>query len=79
VPLASTGELVGRAAEARSAVAAFNIITLEHVEAVLAGGLRPLFGPEVALALPLLFRLVTVTGDGVAFALGTLVRRTGDA
>ena len=45
-------------------------------EAVLAGGLRPLLGPEVALALPLLFRLMTVTGDGVAFALGTLLRRT---
>lgn len=45
-------------------------------EAVLAGGLRPLYGPEVALALPLLFRLVTVTGDGVAFALGTLLRRS---
>lgn len=44
-------------------------------EAVLAGGLRPLYGPEVALALPLLFRLVTVTGDGVAFALGSILRR----
>jgi len=37
VPLASTGELVTRAAEARSAVAAFNVITLEHIEAVIAG------------------------------------------
>jgi fructose-bisphosphate aldolase class II len=37
VPLVTTGELVTRAAEARSAVAAFNIITLEHVEAVVAG------------------------------------------
>ncbi|MFF4547124.1 ketose-bisphosphate aldolase [Streptomyces sp. NPDC001406] len=37
MPLARTGELVTRAAEARSAVAAFNIITLEHVEAVIAG------------------------------------------
>ena len=46
-------------------------------EAVLAGGLRPIYGPEVALALPLLFRMVTVTGDGVAFALGTLLRRSG--
>ncbi|MFF9405359.1 ketose-bisphosphate aldolase [Streptomyces anandii] len=35
--LAATGELVGGAAAARSAVAAFNIITLEHVEAVVAG------------------------------------------
>jgi fructose-bisphosphate aldolase class II len=37
VPLAATGELVTRAAATRSAVAAFNIITLEHVEAVVAG------------------------------------------
>ncbi|MFI9803837.1 ketose-bisphosphate aldolase [Streptomyces sp. NPDC052301] len=37
MPLASTGELVGRALTARTAVAAFNIITLEHVEAVVAG------------------------------------------
>ncbi|MFD9094293.1 ketose-bisphosphate aldolase [Streptomyces collinus] len=37
MPLVTTGELVGRAAGARSAVAAFNIITLEHVEAVIAG------------------------------------------
>lgn len=36
MPLATTGELVHRAA-AHSAVAAFNIITLEHVEAVIAG------------------------------------------
>jgi fructose-bisphosphate aldolase class II len=37
VPLATTGDLVIRAAAARRAVAAFNIITLEHVEAVVAG------------------------------------------
>jgi len=37
VPLVTTGELVTRAAAARSAVAAFNIITLEHIEAVIAG------------------------------------------
>ncbi|MEU6476939.1 ketose-bisphosphate aldolase [Streptomyces sp. NPDC047017] len=37
MPLAATGDLVGRAAAARSAVAAFNIITLEHIEAVVAG------------------------------------------
>ncbi|WOP39159.1 class II fructose-bisphosphate aldolase [Streptomyces sp. Li-HN-5-13] len=37
MPLAATGELVTRAAAARSAVAAFNIVTLEHVEAVVAG------------------------------------------
>ncbi|MGC0343059.1 class II fructose-bisphosphate aldolase [Streptomyces sp. SLBN-8D4] len=37
MPLATTGELVTRAAAARTAVAAFNVITLEHVEAVIAG------------------------------------------
>ncbi|MEV0910422.1 class II fructose-bisphosphate aldolase [Streptomyces hokutonensis] len=37
MPLVTTGELVTRAAEARSAVAAFNIITLEHIEAVIVG------------------------------------------
>ncbi|MFD5074997.1 ketose-bisphosphate aldolase [Streptomyces sp. NPDC058371] len=37
MPIAATGELVAAAVEARSAVAAFNIITLEHVEAVIAG------------------------------------------
>jgi fructose-bisphosphate aldolase class II len=37
VPLATTGELINRAGAARSAVAAFNVITLEHVEAVIAG------------------------------------------
>jgi fructose-bisphosphate aldolase class II len=37
VPLATTGDLITRAATARSAVAAFNVITLEHIEAVVAG------------------------------------------
>ncbi|GAA1006504.1 fructose-bisphosphate aldolase [Streptomyces sp. F-3] len=37
MPLAATGELVARAAAARSAVVAFNVITLEHIEAVVAG------------------------------------------
>ncbi|MFE9661228.1 MULTISPECIES: ketose-bisphosphate aldolase [unclassified Streptomyces] len=37
MPLAATGDLVAQAAAARGAVAAFNIITLEHVEAVIAG------------------------------------------
>ncbi|MFC8089704.1 ketose-bisphosphate aldolase [Streptomyces sp. NPDC057301] len=37
MPLVTTGELVTRAAAARRAVAAFNVITLEHVEAVIAG------------------------------------------
>ncbi|MGC9535796.1 class II fructose-bisphosphate aldolase [Streptomyces sp. UG1] len=37
MPLVTTGELITSAAAARSAVAAFNVITLEHVEAVIAG------------------------------------------
>jgi fructose-bisphosphate aldolase class II len=37
VPLASTGDLVTAAAARGSAVAAFNVITLEHIEAVVAG------------------------------------------
>ncbi|GAA1420304.1 class II fructose-bisphosphate aldolase family protein [Streptomyces thermospinosisporus] len=37
MPLTTTGDLVTRAAAARSAVAAFNVITLEHIEAVIAG------------------------------------------
>ncbi|NEA46140.1 ketose-bisphosphate aldolase [Streptomyces sp. SID10815] len=37
MPLAATGDLVAGAATARSAVVAFNVITLEHVEAVVAG------------------------------------------
>ncbi|MFF3577185.1 class II fructose-bisphosphate aldolase [Streptomyces mirabilis] len=37
MPLAATSDLVTAAAGARTAVAAFNIITLEHVEAVIAG------------------------------------------
>ncbi|MFI0238780.1 ketose-bisphosphate aldolase [Streptomyces sp. NPDC016845] len=37
MPLAATGTLVGGAAARRGAVAAFNVITLEHVEAVVAG------------------------------------------
>ncbi|MEV6962598.1 class II fructose-bisphosphate aldolase [Streptomyces sp. NPDC051207] len=37
MPLATTGDLVTRAAAATTAVAAFNIITLEHAEAVVAG------------------------------------------
>ncbi|MGY3200384.1 class II fructose-bisphosphate aldolase [Streptomyces sp. TE5632] len=37
MPLATTGELVDHAVAAGSAVASFNVITLEHVEAVIAG------------------------------------------
>ncbi|MCN9240364.1 class II fructose-bisphosphate aldolase family protein [Streptomyces sp. RY43-2] len=40
MPLAATGELVAAAAAARGAVAAFNVITLEHIEAVIAGAER---------------------------------------
>ncbi|MDX2605433.1 class II fructose-bisphosphate aldolase family protein [Streptomyces caniscabiei] len=37
MPLTTTGALITEAATARSAVAAFNVITLEHVEAIVAG------------------------------------------
>ncbi|MFJ4616560.1 ketose-bisphosphate aldolase [Streptomyces sp. NPDC088812] len=37
MPLTTTGELVSRARAARTAVAAFNIVTLEHLEAVVTG------------------------------------------
>ncbi|PWI13666.1 fructose-bisphosphate aldolase [Streptomyces sp. Act143] len=37
MPLVTTGELVTRAAAAQSAVAAFNAVTLEHVEAIVTG------------------------------------------
>ncbi|MER7175266.1 class II fructose-bisphosphate aldolase [Streptomyces mesophilus] len=37
MPLATTGALVAEAAAKQQAVAAFNVITLEHVEAVIAG------------------------------------------
>ncbi|WP_200302105.1 class II fructose-bisphosphate aldolase [Streptomyces adelaidensis] len=37
MPLTTTGELIAKATAAHSAVAAFNIITLEHIEAVVAG------------------------------------------
>ncbi|MGW0812898.1 class II fructose-bisphosphate aldolase [Streptomyces viridiviolaceus] len=37
MPLVTTGELATRAAAGRAAVAAFNVITLEHIEAVVAG------------------------------------------
>lgn len=37
MPLTTTGELITRAAAGRAAVPAFNIISLEHVEAVVAG------------------------------------------
>jgi fructose-bisphosphate aldolase, class II len=37
MPLASTGTLVGDARAARCGIAAFNVITLEHAEAIVAG------------------------------------------
>lgn len=37
MPLTTTGELITRAARLRTAVAAFNIITLEHIEAAVIG------------------------------------------
>lgn len=37
MPLTTTGDLVSRARAARTAVVAFNIITLEHIEAVITG------------------------------------------
>ncbi|MEV6614697.1 class II fructose-bisphosphate aldolase [Streptomyces sp. NPDC051051] len=40
MPLTTTAELVTRARAARTAVAAFNIITLEHIEAVITGAER---------------------------------------
>ena len=49
MPLVTTGELVTRARARRTAVAAFNIITLEHVEAVVAGAERT--GAPVVLQL----------------------------
>ncbi|MGQ5634850.1 MULTISPECIES: class II fructose-bisphosphate aldolase [unclassified Streptomyces] len=46
MPLASTGDLVTAAAARGSAVAAFNVITLEHIEAVVAGA-EPAGAPVV--------------------------------
>ncbi|MFF0383411.1 ketose-bisphosphate aldolase [Streptomyces sp. NPDC004286] len=37
MPLTTTGELITRAVRLRTAIAAFNVITLEHIEAVMAG------------------------------------------
>jgi fructose-bisphosphate aldolase class II len=45
VPLAATGALVAEATAARTAVAAFNVITLEHIEAVVAGA-EAAYAPE---------------------------------
>jgi hypothetical protein len=39
-------------------------------EAILTTGLTPLWGPGIALAVPILFRLVTVAGDFVALGVG---------
>jgi len=45
-------------------------------EAILVAGLRPLYGPGVALSLPLFFRLVTTLADALAFGVGLLLRRS---
>ncbi|MFK4106576.1 class II fructose-bisphosphate aldolase [Streptomyces sp. NPDC019531] len=62
MPLVPTGELVTRAAANRSAVAAFNIITLEHVEAVIAGA-ESLHAPVV----------LQVSENAVKFRYGSLL------
>ncbi|MFJ6657408.1 ketose-bisphosphate aldolase [Streptomyces sp. NPDC091377] len=62
MPLTTTGDLVSRAAEARSAVGAFNIITLEHIEAVITGA--ELAGSPVVLQ---------VSENTVAFRYGRLL------
>jgi fructose-bisphosphate aldolase, class II len=38
MPLARTADLVGSAYRAGTGVVAFNVITLEHAEAIIAGG-----------------------------------------
>ncbi|NGO80671.1 class II fructose-bisphosphate aldolase family protein [Streptomyces sp. YC504] len=40
MPLTTTGELIAEARQKRTAVAAFNVITLEHAEAIAAGAER---------------------------------------
>ncbi|MFJ8331865.1 ketose-bisphosphate aldolase [Streptomyces sp. NPDC094437] len=62
MPLVTTGELITRAAAARRAVPAFNIITLEHVEAVIAGA-EAARGPVV----------LQVSENAVTFRLGRLL------
>ncbi|MEU6375599.1 class II fructose-bisphosphate aldolase [Streptomyces sp. NPDC046909] len=61
MPLVTTGELVNRAATGHRAVAAFNIVTLEHVEAVVAGA--------EAAAAPVVLQ---VSENAVKFRLGRL-------
>ncbi|WP_405641096.1 ketose-bisphosphate aldolase [Streptomyces sp. NBC_00019] len=61
MPLVTTGELVTRAAAAHRAVAAFNVVTLEHVEAVVAGA----ESAEAAVVLQ-------VSENAVKFRLGRL-------
>ncbi|MFK0288525.1 ketose-bisphosphate aldolase [Streptomyces sp. NPDC090499] len=62
MPLATTGTLLARAAEVHSAVAAFNVITLEHVEAVITGAEAA--GSPVVLQ---------VSENAVKFRLGSLL------
>lgn len=42
-------------------------------EVILTAGLTPLWGPGVAVAVPVLFRLVTVAGDPLALGVGFLI------
>jgi uncharacterized membrane protein YbhN (UPF0104 family) len=44
-------------------------------EAVLLAGLTPAYGPSVALAVAVAYRIVTSIGDGVAFLLGFVAER----
>jgi uncharacterized membrane protein YbhN (UPF0104 family) len=44
-------------------------------EAVLLAGLTPAYGPGIALAVAVAYRIVTSIGDGLAFALGVVVER----
>ena len=62
MPLVTTGELVARAAAAHTAVPAFNVVTLEHIEAVVAGA-------ESAQAAVVL----QVSENAVRFRLGRLL------
>ncbi|MFC9288070.1 ketose-bisphosphate aldolase [Streptomyces sp. NPDC057052] len=62
MPLTTTAHLVTRARAARAAVAAFNIVTLEHVEAVITGAERA--GTPVVLQ---------VSENTVRFRLGCLL------
>jgi uncharacterized membrane protein YbhN (UPF0104 family) len=44
-------------------------------EAILLAGMTPAYGPGVALAAAMSYRVVTCLGDGLAFLLGLLIER----